>query len=162
MIRGVAFDIVDAKSLNDTEKSILLDRYNTFMGSLFAIVSMPFQQAAALFMPVLFLSCASSAVLSKNKSFLHTWAPVGATLALSLLLGQGMNAVNVQFDSVRIEPVIGSNDLVSNNNGSLSANVANITNSASIAGIPSTDTILRNVIQSTTSDAQTTCTWTTG
>lgn len=101
----------------------------------------------------------TSAILSEKKTLIQKWAPVAATVAASLPLSQGMNAVNVQFDSVQIQPIIAANDLSSVNRESFSFNVTNVTRSSSIDGIPSTDTILRSAIRSTASDQRSTCTW---
>lgn len=162
MIRGVSLPELSANALTDTDKSKLLDRYNTYTGAFFSALSLPFQQIVTLFMPVFFLCFVTSAIISTSKSVVERWAPTCVTLMVSLLVGQGMNAVNVQFDSPRIEFIIGSSDLSSINSVNYPFVVTNVTNSARIAGIPSTDTILRNAIQSSASIEQSTCQWPAG
>lgn len=136
---------MSANTLTDEDKSKLLDRYNVYMGAFFSALSVPFQQIVTLITPVFFLCFVTSAVISPSKTFIEQWAPTCAMLVASLLVGQGMNAVNVQFDSPRIEFTIDSSDLSSVNSADYSFVATNITNSARIGGIPSTDTILRNV-----------------
>lgn len=162
LIRGITLKERSANGLTDADKSDLLDRYNTYTGAFFSVVAMPFQQVVLVVMPVFFLCFATSAILSESKSFVQKWAPLGVTVAASLLIGQGMNAVNVQFDSPRTDFIISAGDLVSSNTGTFSFVVTNVSDSTSIKEIPSTDTIVRNAVQSAASTDQTSCTWSFG
>lgn len=139
LIVGVRLKEPSAKNLSDSDKSSLLDRYNTYSGLLFSLVGMPFQQIVMLLVPVFFLCFATSAIVNENRSIFQAWAPVGATLATALLIGQGMDTVNVQFGSPRIESIIESNDLGSTSSAQLSFTVTNTTSSMGIAGIPSSE-----------------------
>lgn len=157
MWHGVDLPELSASNLSDKDKSKLLDRYNTYTGAVFSVVIMPFQQIVAQMIPVFFLCFATSTILSENKSSLQKWALMGATAAASFVVGQGINAVNVQLNSPRTEFIIGQNDLVSSDTTSFSNVITNATNSASVAGIPSTDTILRNAIRSSAANSVSTC-----
>lgn len=154
-LRGVSLPELNANNISDAEKVKMLNHYNTYAGGLFSVVGMFCHQMALLLLPVFFLCFTTSAILNENKSFVQKWAPVGATAAISLLLSQGMNAVNVQFSS-RIEQIIQVNDL-SVSKVEFPFVVTNITNSARIAGIPITDTILRNAIRPSIPNDNSTC-----
>lgn len=158
LIHGITLTERSLNGLDGSERSDLLDRYNTYTGAIFSVLIMPFQQVVLLVMPVFFLCFATSSILGENKSFVQMWMPLGFTVVTSLLIGQGMNAVNVQFDSPRTDYIITADDLVASDTGEVSFVISNISDSTSIAGIPSTDTILRNTIQFAASSDQTSCT----
>lgn len=103
MIYGVNLPKVSANKLSDAGKSKLVDRYNTYTGGFFSVVGMLCNQVAMLLLPVFLLCFTTSAILNEYKSLVQKWAPVGAAIGASLLLSQGPNAVNVQFESPRIE-----------------------------------------------------------
>lgn len=163
MIDGFTFVTFDADSVSDTRKSEMLDEYNTYTGALSSVVSMPFQQVLALVLPVFFLCFATSAVVNENKSFVLTWAPVLAGAGVSWLLGQGLNAVNVQFDQPTIQFVISSSDLLASESSyNYTLVVTNVTSTLNVTGNPSNETFLRTAIHSAKPSPQTTCLYDSG
>lgn len=162
MIDGFTFVTLDANNISDSRKSELLDEYNTYAGAISSVVSMPFQQVLTLVLPVFVLCFAASTGVTDSSSFVRKWAPVIAATAVSWLLGQGLNAVNVQFDQPTIEFVISSSDLVSLDSSAYAMTVTNITNTVNVAGISSTDTILRTAIRSSRPSPKTSCSYDSG
>lgn len=158
MIDGFTISTIDATTLSDAEKSELLDKYNTYSGSIASIASMPFQQFVVTLLPVFFLCFTTKAIMSENKSFLAQWGPSIVAAAVCWVLNQGMNALNVQFDSPTVEYIISSSDLVATDAvAQFSILMTNITNTSHLAGVPSTDTLLRSAIHPLSSNSDTAC-----
>lgn len=158
MIDGFTISTVDSTTLSDAEKSELLDKYNTYSGSIASVVSMPFQQFVVTLLPVFFLCFTTKAVMSENKSSLAQWGPTIIAAAVCWVLNQGMTALNVQFDSPTVEFIISNSDLVATDTAAqFSIVMTNITNTSHLAGVPSTDTILRSAIHPLSSNSETAC-----
>lgn len=158
LIDGFRLSAIDASALSDSDRSKLLDRYNSYSGSFASVVALPFGQFVATLLPVFFVCFASSMVFSTNKSFLMRWAPTLAMVAISWLVGQGLSALNVQYDSPVVEFIIAAEDLAGAINDSDVTNVVtNITDTTHLAGIPSSETILRSAIHPISSDTATAC-----
>lgn len=157
MIDGFTFTTLDSTQLDEDKKGKLLDKYNTYSGSLASIVSMPFQPFVAMLLPVFFLCFTTKAVMSANKSFVELWGPTMAVVGVAWVVNQGMNALNVQFDPPQVEFIIGANDLASSDASQFWIAVTNITDTTNLAGIAATDTILRSATTPSSSTASTSC-----
>lgn len=83
------------------------------------IVSIPFLAIVAMLFPVLFLCFMIKLALSDSSSVLTQWTPVLVVAAVSWMLSQGLNAMNVQFGAEKVEFIITSNDLGSTNESSV-------------------------------------------
>lgn len=149
LIRGVDVNTLDASKLDDEARRAVLDRYNSYSSSLASIVGMPFQQLPTMLMPVFFLCFTTHVVMTEQKSFIVSWGPVIAVTAVSYMLGLGLSALNVQFDAPRIEFNMLTSDLgtMDSNNSNFSA-LNYLTSTTHVAGVPSTNTILRSAIVS--------------
>lgn len=166
IIAGLTFFLTDglhlaaqeATSMTDASRTKLLDRYNTYSGGLASIVSMPFQTFAAMLLPIFFVSFCTSLVLGNGDSVLAKWSPIVIVAAVSWMLGQSMNALNVQFEAAKVEFIISSSDLSAEGITAFSFTMTNVTNSANLAGIPSNETILRAAAKPITANHETTCT----
>lgn len=158
MIDGFRISTINASTLSDSEMVLLLDRYNSYSGSIASIVSVPFQQFVLMLVPVFFLCFVTKSVVQPHKSFSEQWAPIFVAAGISWLLGQGFNAMNVHFDAPEVEFVISNDDLVdSEPNLEFDFVVTNWTDTTHIGGIPSTDTILRSAIRPSSPDSKTSC-----
>lgn len=163
MINGLTLSTRNAALLTTEERTALLNKYNTYTGFVVTVVSMPFTKFLASLLPVFFLCFSTKAVLSEKKTFVQKVGPPALTFAVSWLLGQGMNAVNVQFGSPTINYIINSNDLqVANTSAEFSFVVTNVSNTTHVSGIPSTDTILRSAIYHSSAVSDTSCTFPAG
>lgn len=77
MIDGFTFSTVNTTKLSETEKVDLLDTYNSYSGSVAAVVGMVFHQFVALLLPVFFLCfLAKKTTLSDRKTVLQHLGPM--------------------------------------------------------------------------------------
>lgn len=158
LIYGIELSTFDARRLSDKEKAHLLDRYNSYSGSIASVVFVPFQQFVAILLPVFMLCFMTKTVLKESKSLLEQWGPVFGVVVVSWVLNQGLTAVNVQFNSPRVELVISANDLgTSTANSMFSLVMDNVTSTSDAAGNPSTDTLLHSAIHSTSRSFDSLC-----
>lgn len=146
-LRGVELITLDASELSDEDRHLMLDRYNSYSGSLAAIVSIPFQQLPGLVLPVFFLSFTTHAVMTERKTWVMKVGPVVSVIAASYLLGLGLNSLNVQFDPPRVEFNIVTSDIMSPQaDTSKFSDFSYVTSTTHNAGVPSTDTLMRSAI----------------
>lgn len=156
---GVEITTLDSSELSDDERRSLLDRYNSYSGSITSVVSIPIKQFLPMLLPVFFLYFTTHAVLAKDKSVVMERSPVISLAVISYMIGLGLNSLNVQFGSPRLEFRISSTDLVGSQVDASNFTTLNyITSTAHTAGVPSTDTILRNAIVQSFEITETTCT----
>lgn len=158
LIDGFRLSTIDASTWTDSDKSELLDRYNSYSGSLASVAALPFVQFVATLLPVFFICFASKTVFNSNKSLFVRWAPTLAMVAVTWLVGQGLSALNVQYDPPAVEFIIAADDLSgANNDSEATFVVTNITDTTHLAGVPSSETILRSAIRLISSDTATSC-----
>lgn len=161
LVGGLKVTTLDATNMSSADRSDRLDRYNTYSGVLGSVFTMPFQGFAAMLLPLFLLFATSKGLLpAHSRSLLARYAPAVLLIAIPFLMNQGMNALNVQFDSPVVEFIIAAEDLApALVVEEFPMNVTSVTNSAQIAGISSLDTILRSAIQTTTVSTKTLCTF---
>lgn len=158
LIDGYKLTTTEATSLSDSDKTHMLDKYNSYSGGIASIVGVPFQQLVGVLVPVFFLCYSTKAFLNPDQTILSKISSMAFAFALTWTLGQGFNALNVQWDTPSVEYIIVSTDLTSSDASSgFDFSMTNVTNSAAIAGILSTDTILRGAIRPTTASSETNC-----
>lgn len=155
---GLYLEAQDATSLTDASRSKLLDKYNTYSGGIASIITIPFQTFAAMLLPIFFVSFWSRLILSNGDSLITKWTPIATVAAVSWMLGQGMNALNVQFEAAKVEFIISSSDLSAEGSMEFPFTMTNVTNSANLAGVPSNETILRAAVKPFSANQETTCT----
>lgn len=160
LIEGVRVTTVDATNLSDSDMSDLLDRYNTYSGIFGSLFSLPFQGFVAVLLPLFLLLLTSRKLLSANdRSLVSSYAPGLLLVAIPLVLNQGMNALNVQFDPPSVQFRISAGDFTPTSiNQDFPFNVTTVTNSAHTAGISSLDTIMRSAVQTTQTSSNSSCT----
>lgn len=151
----------DAKNTTENEQGEILDRYSSYLGSVAAVLSMPFQFFVPISLSIFFLCFVTKSVLADNKSIIEKYAPTIATAMMSWLLCQGLTSVNVKFVE-RVDSVMKPSDLFTVSVDDFPFSLTNTTNSARVAGIPSTDTLLRNAIRPTVSNLSTSCAYQNG
>lgn len=157
MIDGFTFGTFNSLTMSDDEQAKQLKRYNSYSGAVTSALSMPFQQFVTALLPVFFLCFMTKATLSQDKQLIVQYAPMLALAGVTWVLSQGLNALNVQYDAPVVEFIIGESDLVSLDVKSFSLNVTSTTDTSSLAGVTSTDTILRSAISPSSSNSKTTC-----
>lgn len=159
LIKGQVLKTLNAKGLTDIAKRNLLDQYNSYSGSLVSVVQIPLSKFLDVLLPIFFLCFATNTVLNEDTaSFRQKVGLKVSTLGVSWLIGQGISSLNVQFDSPKVEYIITQSDFTSSNIGAnISFEVSSITNSTHIAGIPSTETMLRSAISPMSAKTGTTC-----
>lgn len=159
LIDGCKLSTTDATQLSDSEKEDLLDKYNSYSGGIASIVVAPFQRLVVILVPIFFLCYSTSAILKPDQGFFAQAGPIVSAFVLTWALGQGLNALNVQWDAPSVEYIIVNSDLISSEASSVfDYATSNVTNSAQIAGVLSTDTILRSAIRLASSSSETNCT----
>lgn len=159
LISGFKLATLDATTLDDATRTDLLDRYNTYSGFIVTVVAMPIQAFVDMFLPVFFLCFTTKTIRKTKKSLVEQWAPVIVAVLISWMLGQGMNSLNVRFDANKVEYVISPNDLRDVDTVfQFDLEAINVFNTSHVAGINSTNTILRRAIHPTETTQETTCT----
>lgn len=111
-IDGVSFGKLKSTGLSDDDKRDLLSKYNSYSGTVSSVIAIPYQQFVAMLVPVFFVCFTTKWVLRTDKSFAAQWAPTILALAISLLISQGLSAVNVQFETSETKFVMVASDLV--------------------------------------------------
>lgn len=160
LISGFTLTTLDANTLDETTRTNLQDQYNSYSGYIVTVVATPFQGIVDMLLPVFFLCFTTKTIRKTKKSFVEQWTPVLVAYLISWMLGQGMNSLNVRFDANRVEYVISTNDLRDVDTVFQFDLVAtNIYNTTHVAGVNSTNTILRRAIHPTETTQDTTCTY---
>lgn len=158
LVNGVTIDTRDATNLSDSEKSNLLKKYNSISGGIASVVAKAFQPLVGMLVAVAFLCGASAAVMSDEKSFPVKMGPILVSVVVSTLIGQGLSALNVQFNLLKVDYVISAKDLIKSDvEFSFNLSVTNVTSTVHLQGIASTDTILRAAIRPLTPNYTTSC-----
>lgn len=157
MIDGFTFGTFNSLNIDDDEQAKQLKRYNSYSGAVTSALSMPFQRFATALLPVFFLCFMTKATLSQDKPLVVEYGPLLALAGVIWVLSQGLNALNVQYDPPVVEFIMGDSDLVSLDVKTFSLDVTSITDTSSLAGVTSTDTILRSAISPSSSNSKTTC-----
>lgn len=137
MTRSLSVATLDVAAVSEANKSALMGLYNMYSGIVGSVVTMPFQQLLATVLPVLCVSVTMAT--NEKRSVLARYSLV----LLSWLPSQAFNAMNVQFDSTTTHFINSLSDLVAADTASSFTFIAsNITNTSTIDGIASTDTIV--------------------
>lgn len=157
MIDGFTIATFDSATSDEEHRLERLKRYNTYSAAVSSALSMPFQQFTTALLPVFFLCFMTKATMSPQKAFLVQWLPVLALAGVTWVLSQGLNALNVQFDAPEVEFIMSRTDLVSSDVKVFPLEVTSITDTSTLAGVASTDTILRSAIRPSSSNSKTTC-----
>lgn len=156
-IDGVSFGSVSATGLSDDDKRDLLSRYNSYSGTIASVIAIPYQQFVVMLVPVFFVCFTTEWVLRADKSFAARWAPAILALAISLLISQGLSAVNVQFDTSQTEFVMEASDLVASDYAQR-ANASSLVNENDSVGHLATQTSLFSALNSGEPVPETNCT----
>lgn len=163
LIKGFKLKTLDTTTLDETKQIDLLNWYNTYSGFLVTIVAMPIQAFVGMFVPVFFLCFTTKTIRKSKKTLVEQWAPVVIAFLVSWMLGQGMSSLNIQFDANTVDYVISTKDLRDGDTlFQFDLMATNIFNTSHVAGINSTNTILRRAIQSTDTTLYSSCTFNLG
>lgn len=155
---GFTVATVDGTTLNDSDKSKLLDKYNSYSGFVSSVVAMPFGVFMGLLLPVFLFCFATHWVIDENANSIGQLAQKFVAIGIAWLLSQGLNSINVQFESPKFTFAITESDLVATDvNATTAFAMSTVTSTVSTSGHSSTDTILRSSISSQVPNPQSTC-----
>lgn len=159
LIDGLKLTTIEGTNLSDTEKKNLLDRYNSYSGGVASIVAIPFQKLVTLLIPVFFLCFSAKTFMKPDQSVVSQLVPTVGVLAITWLLGQSLNALNVQWETPSVEYLIANSDLVATDAPTTyDFVVSNATDTTHLAGVASTDTFLRSAIKPSATSFGSNCT----
>lgn len=108
---GILIDKFDGALKDDNARTELLNKYNSWSGSVVSLIIKPLDIYLGMVLAVSFLCFASKLSMNVARSEYHGHGLIVATAAVGYLLSNGFNAINVQLAPQPIQSVITPFDL---------------------------------------------------